>query len=251
MIHIPMVNLKIVLPILLVVAYTVLLFMVSSFVKRSKFFVISRNEYVSYQAGYQLLSLGIVLLSLVTTYFLNKAAFVGAFTFGDMAAPAEELDLFGIQAGDGWVKTGVSLTLIISLVTGIFMSLQLKKARIQWKHPGSGIAWILLFALTNSFAEEMIYRLGVVIPLTDQLPPLTIYIISAVLFGLPHIGGTPGGFIGAVMAAVLGFVLAKSLYETHGFFWAWCIHFIQDVIIMAALFLLAETQKPSSDRRPF
>ena len=49
----------------------------------------------------------------------------------------------------------------------------------------------------------------------------------------------PIGIIGATMAGVLGLALAKSLYETNGFFWAWTIHFIQDVIIIGALFLLS------------
>ena len=64
-------------------------------------------------------------------------------------------------------------------------------------------------------------------------------LISAILFGIPHLAGMPSGIIGATMAGVLGLVLAKSLYETNGFFWAWTIHFIQDVIIIGTLFLLA------------
>jgi hypothetical protein len=49
----------------------------------------------------------------------------------------------------------------------------------------------------------------------------------------------PSGIIGATMAGVLGLVLAKSLYETNGFFWAWSIHFLQDVIIIGAVYVLA------------
>ncbi len=85
----------------------------------------------------------------------------------------------------------------------------------------------------------MIYRMGVVPPLNGLLQPMTIFIISAILFGIPHFGGMPSGLIGATMAGVLGLVLAKSLYETNGFFWAWTIHFIQDVIIIGTLFLMA------------
>jgi membrane protease YdiL (CAAX protease family) len=88
----------------------------------------------------------------------------------------------------------------------------------------------------------MIYRMGVVSPLKGLLSPMTIYIVSAVLFGLPHLAGMPSGLLGATMAGVLGLVLAKSLYETNGFFWAWTIHFIQDVIIIGALFLLASVK---------
>ena len=44
------------------------------------------------------------------------------------------------------------------------------------------------------------------------------------------------------MAGVLGFVLAKSMIETNGFFWAWLIHFAQDVIIIGSLFLMGTGQ---------
>lgn len=42
------------------------------------------------------------------------------------------------------------------------------------------------------------------------------------------------------MAGILGFVLAKSMYETKGFFWAWTIHFFQDVLIIGTLYLMNE-----------
>jgi hypothetical protein len=52
----------------------------------------------------------------------------------------------------------------------------------------------------------------------------------------------PSGIIGAVMAGVLGYVMAKSVYETKGIFWAWAIHFLQDVIIIGPLFLISASQ---------
>ena len=234
-----MVNLKIAMPIILVVVYTGLILLSSIQLKASKLFSISTNTYINFQANYQFILLGISLLSLVTTYFLNKQTFTNFFTFGNISAPSEEMKLFGIKAGDSWLKTGISLSVFISLATGVFMFLQLKTVKIEWEQLQIGMFWILLFSLSNSFAEEMIYRTGIVSPLTNLLPPMTIFIISAILFGLPHLAGMPSGLIGAAMAGLLGLVLAKSLYETNGFFWAWTIHFLQDVIIIGALFLLS------------
>ena len=65
-----------------------------------------------------------------------------------------------------------------------------------------------------------------------------IQIISAVLFGLPHYFGNPSGFIGVVMAGVLGYVLCKATIETKGITIAWIIHFVQDVIIFTALMMI-------------
>jgi membrane protease YdiL (CAAX protease family) len=232
-------KIKIVLPIILVVVFTALILLASQQLKTIRLFSVSQNEYVNFQFNYQFALLFVTILSLAVTYFLNRENFLNFFTFGDISVPAKELKLFGIKANDSWLKTGISLTIVISSATATFMYFQMKQAQVNWDLLSGGILWILLFSLTNSFGEEMIYRMGIVSPLKGLLQPMTIFIISAILFGIPHLAGMPSGFIGATMAGVLGLVLAKSLYETNGFFWAWIIHFIQDIIIIGTLFLLA------------
>ncbi len=232
-------KIKITIPVILVVLYTAMILFASQQLKTTKLFSVSKNEYVNFQFNYQLILMVVTIISLSLTYNLNKEHFVNYFSMGKIHAPAQEFNLFGIKANDSWMKTGISLSIIISLITGIFMYLQIKQQQINWALLPNGLIWILLFSLTNSFGEEMIYRMGIISPLKGLLSPITIYLISAILFGLPHFAGMPNGLIGATMAGVLGFVLAKSLYETNGFFWAWIIHFIQDVIIIGALFLMA------------
>jgi len=51
------------------------------------------------------------------------------------------------------------------------------------------------------------------------------------LFGIGHFYGVPTGIIGVFMAFVFAWLMGKSMLETRGFFWAWFIHFAQDVII--------------------
>lgn len=230
---------KIALPIILVVFFTALMLMSSQYLKITNLFTVSPYEYVNFQFNYQFLLLLITSLSLTVTYFINKENFLNYFRFGNISSPAKELKFFGIKTNDSWLITGISLTIFISLATATFMYFQLKQAQADWALLQSVIFWILLFSLTNSFGEEMIYRMGIVSPLKGLLQPMTIFIISAILFGIPHLAGMPSGLIGATMAGVLGLVLAKSLYETNGFFWAWTIHFLQDVIIIGSLFLMA------------
>lgn len=232
-------KIKIALPIILVVVFTAIIFFSSHQLKTARIFSVSENEYVNFQFNYQFVLLLVTILSLSITYFLNRQNFINYFSFGEISFPANEMKSFGIKANDSWLKTGVSLSIIISLGTATFMCFQLKQADVNWALLQNGIFWILLFSLTNSFGEEMIYRMGIISPLTGLLQPMTIFIISAVLFGIPHLAGMPSGIIGATMAGVLGLVLAKSLYETNGFFWAWIIHFLQDVIIIGTLFLMA------------
>ncbi|MEZ5107286.1 MAG: CPBP family intramembrane glutamic endopeptidase [Draconibacterium sp.] len=229
---------KIALPIILVVVFTAMILLASQQLKTSKLFDVSQNEYVNFQFNYQFVLLLVTILSLSANYFLNRGNFLNYFSFGNISVPAQELKLFGIKANDSWLKTGISLSIFISLATATFMYFQLKQAQVNWALLQGGILWILLFSLTNSYGEEMIYRMGIVSPLKGLLQPMTIFIISAILFGIPHLAGMPSGLIGATMAGLLGLVLAKSLYETNGFFWAWFIHFLQDVIIIGTLFLM-------------
>jgi membrane protease YdiL (CAAX protease family) len=231
---------KIALPILAVILATVLMFVAGSHAKSQPFLSVSPHPYLNFQANYQLLLLAISGLSLLVTYLLDKEGFARYFAFGQIAAPTQPMPLFGIKAEDGWLKTGLSLTVVISAATAIFMYFQLKNANVDWWVLPQGIAWVLLFSLTNAWSEEVIFRLGILSPLAGVLQPMSVFLISAVLFGVPHWAGMPSGLLGALMAGILGLVLAKSLFETQGLFWAWFIHFLQDVIIIGSLFLMSK-----------
>jgi uncharacterized protein len=136
---------KIALPIILVVVFTSMILLASQQLKTSKLFEVSQNEYENFQFNYQFLLLIITVLSLTVTYFLNKENFLNYFAFGDISKPANEMKLFGIKANDSWLKTGISLTIFISLATATFMYFQLKQSQVNWASLQSGIFWILLF----------------------------------------------------------------------------------------------------------
>jgi len=199
---------------------------------------LSDHAYLSRQLLYQPFLLAVSLLSIGTTYRLSPQNFRTYFGMGQLRANGEALKLMGIKQGDSWLKTGLSLCGVISVVTGAFLYFQLQQADVAFGSLLAGLPWILLFALTNSFGEEMIFRLGIVSPLSGAMPPNRIFLVSAILFGIPHYAGMPNGPVGVLMAGILGFVLAKSMYETKGFFWAWAIHFLQDVLIIGTLYLL-------------
>ena len=198
----------------------------------------SNNAYINYQIKYQILLLLTAFSVLLWAYFIDKNNFAQLFSIGNINARTEKMPLFGIKEGDKWFETGLSLSILITFVTTVFMYVQLKQYTVNWTLLLQGLGWILLFSLTNSFGEEAIYRIGIVSPLKDGVTPTTVFLISAVLFGIPHFGGMPSGVIGVVMAGVLGFVLAKSVYETNGIFWAWLIHFLQDVVIIGSIYLM-------------
>ena len=228
---------KISISILLVVAFTIGILLLSGQTNRIGIEV-SKNSYINFQINYQLLLLGIAFISMISSYILNPESFKSILSIGNLSAVGEELKIFGIKKGDSWLKTGISLSIFISLATGIFMYFQLKGQTIDYSLLKTGFLWVVLFSLTNSFAEEMIFRVGINAPLTDLLSPNKIFFISAVIFGVAHFQGMPSGIIGIILAGLLGYVLSKSIQETNGIFWAWFIHFLQDVIIIGSIYLI-------------
>lgn len=226
-----------ILPILLTILFTVLILKIRAFSDKSPL-AVSNNKYVNSQVNFQLALVVLSGFSLLATFLLSRSGFLHYFSFGQIAAPAQELNLFRIRQGDRWLETGLSLCVVISLTTGVFMYVQLKGTRNDWATVRNGIGWVLVFSLTNSFAEEMIFRIGLIAPLAKIVSPDTLFFVSALIFGLAHFWGMPNGIIGVLLAGVLGYVLAKSVYETNGFFWAWTIHFLQDILIIGSLYLM-------------
>ena len=128
------------------------------------------------------------------------------------------------------------MAIVITLVTAIIIYFQIiHESQIKFISLLKILPISILFALTNSFVEEVITRFSVVVTLKNIISDKYISIISGVIFGTVHFWGNPGGFVGLLVAGFLGWFLAKSMLETKGIFWAWFIHFLQDIVIITAL----------------
>lgn len=197
------------------------------------------NAFIDAKLKYQTLSLGVAFLVLAGTRLLaprNAAIF---YRSGEIKAPAQPVRWLGIKDGESWKTVGPTFALIVTLLTAVFIYLNLAKGQsIQAEHLHF-LPFILLFSVSNAFVEESVTRLALVTSLAGIVSAPIIHLASAALFGIPHFFGTPGGVIGILMAGFLGWLLSKATLETRGFFWAWLIHFLQDVIIFTGLFLVA------------
>lgn len=193
------------------------------------------NSFINLQIKYQPILLIVAFVVILVSYKISPVNFKTFFRFGDINASAIKLSIFGIKEGESWLKIGITLTMFITLATSIFMYLGLKQMGANIKDALPFIPLILLFSISNSFSEEMIFRFGVINNTFNSIDVKYIIFFSAILFGLPHFKGAPGGPIGVLMSALLGWVLAKSMLETKGFFWPWLIHFIQDVVIFSSI----------------
>jgi len=223
--------------ILIIVGIATILLVTASTFTNEITLQIHPNNFVNDLAKYQFFALivgiivtvSILILSPESRQFLKK---------GELSIIAEKEKWLGINGKSSWRINGLQLLIFVSIATGIFMFLAVKYTNSIDNFQWSFIPLILLFSLTNSLTEELIFRFGIVGGLFNHYPKLTILIISAILFGLPHYFGWPSGFVGILMSGVLGYILCKATIETKGLSIAWTIHFLQDIIIFTALFMM-------------
>lgn len=195
------------------------------------------NSFVNGMAKYQIFALTVGVLTTIAILVLNPESRQFLNT-GQLSIIAEKEKWLGINGKSSWKINGLQLLFFISIATGIFMFLAVKHTNSIHHFQWSFVPVILLFSLTNSLTEELIFRFSIVGGLFNHYPKLTLLIISAVVFGLPHYFGNPGGITGMLMSGVLGYILCKATIETKGLSIAWTIHFVQDIIIFTALMMI-------------
>lgn len=191
------------------------------------------NFYLSYEFSTLLVSLAL----LVLLYFTANRIRLSYFNLKRIDAPMEPAKFAGIKPGERWKTTGLTITIIITVVTAVVVYFQVARNGIQVRlFPD--ILLVFLFALMNSFTEEVIFRLSyATIVANEGLSPRISEFLGTVVFGAVHyFGKAPSGIPGTLMAAFIGWFLTKSINETKGFFWAWLVHFLQDVVILFLLF---------------
>lgn len=177
------------------------------------------NSFVDARLKYQIamFSLALVVLAIIAILAPHNAR--RFYKAGNLDAPAEPIKWLGIRPTDTWKTVGRSFAFIVSMATAVFVYFNV----VQGQSLGTGneryLPFILLLAVMNAFTEEAITRLAVVTALDGLVMRPVIYVISALIFGIPHYFGIPGGILGSLMAGFLGWLLAKSIAETEGVFW--------------------------------
>lgn len=232
-----MVKLKDILLLLLIFILTIGLVLVSNWTNGMVIFD-NLPKTINKQIIYQAITLSGTSIFLFILWCFKKPEFIGYFKKGNISADIIPEPVFGIKpnATENWFHYGRNIAIIICAVTAMIIYFQLiRKNETPVRAILHVLPFSIAFALSNSFVEESITRLGVVIVLKDRLTDKTIPLISALLFGTVHYWGNPGGIAGVLAAGFLGWFLAKSILETKGIFWAWLIHFMQDIIIFSAV----------------
>lgn len=196
---------------------------------------LSNRSFNVYMLAEQFLNL-IVTLTVITFLFIlfrkRESFFLAR---GDLSAHVEPIKGLWTKTGTPWNKFGLVLALILSLGTLLFLLLAGRPPVDIVVKALPFLPMVLLTAALNSFNEEMTYKASFLSVLVNVVGKQQSLLLMAVYFGALHFYGVPYGITGVLMATFLGWLLGKSMLETRGLFWAWFIHFLQDVFIFTFL----------------
>ena len=153
---------------------------------------------------------------------------------GRLTAPAMRVGRREVS----WMIVGPIAMLGLVAMTTAFASSTVTPTADLWQKalPLLPVAW--LAAGLNAFAEEVLYRAGLLGPLARVVGSGPAVAILAVWFGLGHwYGGIPSGVMGLVLAGSLGLLFGKAMVQTRGLGWPWALHFSADAAIYTFLAL--------------
>jgi hypothetical protein len=188
-----------------------------------------------YMLAEQSLRLLVTLLVILALLLLKRHASAFFLVKGDTAALAEPINWMGIKEGERWNRLGRNFAIIISSGTLAFLVLAGRPPLDIAVHALPFFPAVLLTAVLNAFNEEMTYKASFLSVLEGVIGKNQALWLMAAYFGIGHFYGVPYGVIGVLMAGFLGWFLGKSMLETRGLWWAWFIHFWQDVLIFSFL----------------
>lgn len=189
----------------------------------------------------QSLNLIVTLAIILVLFLLHRKREKFFLAWGNTAAPAERIRWLGVDAGTSWRSFGGILAVCLSLGTLAFLVIAGRPPLDIVARALPFLPVVLLAAAMNAFYEEMTYKASFLSVLEGVVGRQHALLLMAVYFGALHYYGIPYGVVGVLMAGFLGWLLGKSMLETRGLFWAWFLHFLQDVLIFSFLAIGAVT----------
>jgi len=152
---------------------------------------------------------------------------------GDIHALVEPSKLIGMKKPEPWPRIGSIFLVIFTVGTLLFLIFTTNYSLDNFIRALPLIPVAILIAAINAFNEEFTLRAAPLSEIKTILGKQWSLSITTTFFALGHYYGVPNGILGVVLSGFLGWFLGKSLLETKGFFWAWIIHFVPDIIIFS------------------
>jgi len=150
---------------------------------------------------------------------------------GEVSAMSEPSRLIGMNKPKPWTRIGSVFLVIFSAGMVAFMLLYARPSADVLIRVLPLVPIAAVLAVMNGFNEEFTLRAAPLSELVTAVGKDQALLMTTVFFGLGHFYGVPPNLVGVALAGFLGWFLGKSILETRGFFWAWFIHFVQDVFV--------------------
>ncbi len=183
--------------------------------------------------------IGVTAIVLVALFLVKRRRADFFLVKGKLDAPIEPVKWLGIRKGESWRTFGWIFAIIAALGVAFPTVFALQPDTETLKKLLPLLPVVLAYAAVNAFNEELYFRATLLSTLPQVIGKNHALLISATFFGLAHyLYGSPPGIVGFLMTGFLAFLLGKAMLETKGFFWAWFIHFLPDVVIFTSYAIL-------------
>jgi CAAX protease family protein len=195
-----------------------------------------RVNWVVAMAGFQLLKLLVVSIMVIVLRMMDrkwKDFFLTRGQLGEAVTTSKAAHKTG-KHPISWGILALILGLCIAPLTLLFFGLGNLPASNILLNALPYFPAVLVFALTNSFSEEMQFRASLLSDLQKVIGADQAIWLTATFFGFAHyFGGAPAGIPGVLIAGLLGALFAKCMVGSKGIVVPWFIHFCQNTIIYA------------------
>ena len=187
--------------------------------------------------GIQLLKIGIAVLTIVVLLLVMRRRQNAFLVKGQLDAKAEPIRWLGLKDPASWKIFGPIVAVIAAAIMLVALAGANQPSMTTLVHALPLLPAALLLSATNAFSEEVSYRSSLLAPLHKVVGKGHAMALTAAFFGLAHYaGGVPLATLPTIlMTGFLGWLMAKSMLETKGFFWAWFIHFVNDIPVFVFL----------------
>jgi hypothetical protein len=156
---------------------------------------------------------------------------------GRLSAPVQGMRRLGVREGTRWSRFGPIVTILLTGGTLAFLIIAGAPPLDLVAQALPFLPVVLIVAAFNAFNEEVTYKASFLSVLEGPVGQTQTLLMVAAYFGIGHFYGVPYGPVGVAMAFGLALLLGRSMLDTRGLFWAWFIHFWQDVLIFSFLAL--------------
>lgn len=192
-------------------------------------------SFAVYMPAEQSLRLMVTVLVVVALLVLRRRPSRFFLTTGNLSAPMQRVRWLGVEEGTRWSRFGPIAAVALSGGTLAFLVIAGAPPVDLVAQAAPLLPVVLVAAALNAYNEEVTYRASFLSVLEGPVGRGHALLMVAAYFGIGHYYGVPYGLVGVAMAFALGWLLGRSMLETRGLFWAWFIHFWQDVLIFSFL----------------